>query len=90
MDSFKSATGLNTDAQKLSGEEPLSGKKGQGTVEEPYDLGNKEGELGCLHCVCVFLDGRWLVGGYVGEMRREEEEFGLSLRIVADLMWLDM
>lgn len=47
MDSMKSATGLssNTDASRKSGEEPVSGLKGEGTVEEPYDQGNAEGEL---------------------------------------------
>lgn len=48
MDSMKSATGLgsNTDDASLkSGEEPVSGQKGQGTAEEPYDQGNAEGEL---------------------------------------------
>ena len=45
MDSLKSATGLSTDPAQKSGEEPLSGQKGQGTVEEPYDQGNAEGEF---------------------------------------------
>lgn len=48
MDSMKSATGLssNTDASRKSGEEPVSGLKGEGTVEEPYDQGNAEGSEG--------------------------------------------
>ena len=45
MDSMKSATGLSTDPSQKSGEEPLSGEKGQGTVDEPYDQGNAEGEF---------------------------------------------
>ncbi|KAL9076946.1 MAG: hypothetical protein Q9161_000579 [Pseudevernia consocians] len=46
MDSMKSATGLSTDPSQKSGEEPLSGEKGQGTVDEPYDQGNAEGSDG--------------------------------------------
>ncbi|KAL9133419.1 MAG: hypothetical protein Q9175_005396, partial [Cornicularia normoerica] len=46
MDSMKSATGLSTDPSRKSGEEPLSGQKGQGTVNEPYDQGNAEGSEG--------------------------------------------
>ena len=45
MDSMKSATGLSTDPSQKSGEEPLSGQKGEGTVGEPYDQGNAEGEI---------------------------------------------
>lgn len=53
MDSLKAAAGLGaadsssaSSAQKAaSGEEPLSGEKGRGTVEEPYDQGNAEGEF---------------------------------------------
>ena len=54
MDASKAATGLNanssastdTDLSRQSGEEPLSGEKGRGTAEEPFDAGNAEGELG--------------------------------------------
>ncbi|CAF9907846.1 hypothetical protein IMSHALPRED_006513 [Imshaugia aleurites] len=42
MDSLKSATGLS----QKSGEEPLSGQKGQGTAGDPYDQGNAEGNEG--------------------------------------------
>ena len=50
MDDSKSATGLNadskdTDLARQSGEEPLSGQQGRGTVDEPFDAGNAEGEL---------------------------------------------
>ena len=51
MDTLKQATGLNansstdTDLARQSGEEPLSGEKGRGTAEEPFDAGNAEGEL---------------------------------------------
>lgn len=46
MDNIKSATGLSTDdPSQKSGEEPLAGQKGRGTVEEPYDQGNAEGEF---------------------------------------------
>lgn len=31
--------------QTQSGSEPLSGVKGRGTAEEPYDGGNQEGQL---------------------------------------------
>lgn len=42
MDTLKSATGLG-DPKQQSGEEPLSGEQGKGTVGEPYDQGNSEG-----------------------------------------------
>ena len=51
MDALKKSTGLNanssadTDLTRQSGEEPLSGEKGRGTAEEPFDAGNAEGEL---------------------------------------------
>lgn len=53
MDSIKSATGLSTGTDdssqsSKSGQEPVSGEKGKGTLEEPYDLGNQEGEFVCL------------------------------------------
>ncbi len=63
MDSMKSATGLSTDPSQKSGEEPLSGQKGEGTVEEPYDQGNAEGELS-PHCLTDRLGGGlslWIV-----------------------------
>ncbi|CAD6591234.1 MAG: hypothetical protein ASARMPRED_005273 [Alectoria sarmentosa] len=50
MDSLKAATGLSGGAQQQqqqqSGEEPLAGQKGPGTVEEPFDQGNAEGSDG--------------------------------------------
>ena len=50
MDALKSATNTrssttSTDPSRLSGEEPLSGEQGKGTVNEPFDQGNAEGEL---------------------------------------------
>ena len=45
MDALKSATNTGTDPSRLSGEEPLSGEQGKGTVNEPFDQGNAEGEL---------------------------------------------
>lgn len=60
MDSLKSATGLSTDPSWKSGEEPVSGEKGQGTVDEPYDQGNAEGEfcvLGAVGCIGFELAG---------------------------------
>ena len=32
------------DEQNKSGEEPVSGQKGQGTATDPYDAGNKDGK----------------------------------------------
>ncbi|MCJ1453178.1 hypothetical protein MMC28_003524 [Mycoblastus sanguinarius] len=48
MDTLKSATGLSTTTtpSQQSGEEPLSGETGKGTIEEPYDQGNAEGSDG--------------------------------------------
>ena len=41
MDALKTAT----TSQKLSsGQEPVSGEQGKGSVEEPFDQGNAEGE----------------------------------------------
>ncbi|KAG8530444.1 uncharacterized protein KY384_004946 [Bacidia gigantensis] len=44
MDALKSAT--KVDSKLQSGEEPISGEKGQGTAEQPYDQGNAEGTEG--------------------------------------------
>ena len=67
MDSLKAATGLSGGAQQQqqqqSGEEPLAGQKGPGTVEEPFDQGNAEGEYFFFFffffsvCVCAFYEG---------------------------------
>jgi hypothetical protein len=34
-----------------SGEEPVSGQKGAGTAEDPYDKGNSEGEFSVIIAV---------------------------------------
>lgn len=41
MDSVRNAMGYGAQ----SGQEPLSGQTGQGTVDEPYDAGNISGTL---------------------------------------------
>lgn len=41
MDTIKNALGLSGSEQ--SGQEPVSGQGGQGTVNQPYDQGNVEG-----------------------------------------------
>lgn len=82
MDGFKSATGLSNSStddssqndsfqksKSQSGEEPLSGVKGQGTVEEPYDAGNQEGELRVRFdglFFCLSHDEVMMVGDGVG------------------------
>ncbi|KAK3166827.1 hypothetical protein OEA41_009952 [Lepraria neglecta] len=47
MDALKNATNVGTTTtSQQSGEEPVSGDKGQGTISEPYDQGNQEGKEG--------------------------------------------
>lgn len=51
MDPAKSASEFGSKLQ--SGEEPVSGKEGKGTAEQPYDQGNAEGGSFCSatpHC----------------------------------------
>jgi hypothetical protein len=43
MDTIKSAVGMAKKEQE--GQEPVSGKQGEGNPAEPFDQGNKEGEL---------------------------------------------
>jgi hypothetical protein len=55
METIKNVLGLGGSASKptepvvdpehLSGEEPVSGKMGAGTVTDPYDAGNADGLL---------------------------------------------
>ncbi len=56
MDDMKAAAGLSTSttttgtssSDSQSGQEPLSGEQGKGTVGEPFDAGNQAGELSGL------------------------------------------
>lgn len=74
MDASKTATGLNansststdTDLSRQSGEEPLSGEKGRGTVEEPFDAGNAEGSEGA--------PAKEGLTGVLGAAKRKAEE----------------
>jgi len=43
MESIKNAIGLGS-GQVQSGQEPVSGETGSGTVSEPYDAGNATGK----------------------------------------------
>lgn len=64
MDALKSATG--NPSQKLSsGQEPVSGEQGKGSVGEPFDQGNAEGERRfflSLFFFFPFLVFLWLKG----------------------------
>ncbi|KAL8789486.1 MAG: hypothetical protein Q9213_001099 [Squamulea squamosa] len=44
VDKAKNALGMSSEAQ--SGTEPVNGETGDGTVGQPYDQGNKEGQSG--------------------------------------------
>ncbi|KAL2048261.1 hypothetical protein N7G274_000172 [Stereocaulon virgatum] len=47
MDALKNATNIGTTTtSQQSGEEPVSGEKGAGSINEPYDQGNQEGKEG--------------------------------------------
>ncbi|KAL6721768.1 hypothetical protein ACLMJK_000873 [Lecanora helva] len=49
MDALKTATNTSvgkTTPSQQSGEEPISGEKGAGTVNEPFDQGNAAGSEG--------------------------------------------
>lgn len=75
MDALKSATG--NPSQKLSsGQEPVSGEQGKGSVGEPFDQGNAEGEGGFFSLSFFFISfpRLSLLEGLVGR----EEGGGLS------------
>lgn len=63
--SGSSSSGVGADLSRKSGEEPLSGVKGQGTVEEPFDQGNAAGEF-FFFSRSFFVMGGWLVLGKGG------------------------
>ncbi|KAL8808889.1 MAG: hypothetical protein Q9223_007974 [Gallowayella weberi] len=44
VEKVKDTLGMNSESQ--SGTEPVSGETGEGTVGQPYDQGNKEGQAG--------------------------------------------
>lgn len=68
MDSLKAATGLGgggAHQKEAGGEEPVAGQKGPGTVEEPYDQGNAEGEFFffSFFFLIAFYEGREIYEG---------------------------
>ncbi|KAM0801241.1 hypothetical protein BDR22DRAFT_888555 [Usnea florida] len=71
MDNSKTATGLNaeskdTDLALQSGEEPISGEQGRGTVDEPFDAGNAEGSEGA--------PAKEGMTGVLGDAKKKAEE----------------
>ena len=71
MDSLKAATGglsggAQQQQQQQSGEEPLAGQKGPGTVEEPFDQGNAEGEFFFFFFFFFFFCSFFIIGGFNG------------------------
>ena len=44
METLKNVIGLGASKTEDEGQEPISGVTGAGTVDEPYDQGNVEGE----------------------------------------------
>lgn len=39
--------------REASGQEPVSGKEGEGTATQPFDAGNQEGEYDWLVCTAL-------------------------------------